>query len=314
MIKNEYDVRYVKLHFTLQIVEDTSLPIYKASAIRGGIGDMLLRSSCIRNRECEECDFETECIVRRIMYPQMEIQPEFMSGGESIGFVTECEDYREELQQGDIFAFNLILFGKTIVYFSQILNAVYALGMTGIGKEKARFQIVSVTNTKKKVILKDNDVLMENYQVEKISDYVKFRRQSLTQERIEIKFQTPLTLKYHGKELKQFDIEAVYEAACRRLYSLACLEGIDSDIRKRDKDEYPGVISEDHRQVSVRRYSNHQESAMQLKGIEGSLCISELPIWMADVMLAGELVHIGKNTSFGFGRYRIKELSGEQES
>ena len=61
-------VRYIKLHFTLLLTEDTVLPKSKVSALRGGMGEMLLRMNCVRDRNCENCDFETECIVRRMMY------------------------------------------------------------------------------------------------------------------------------------------------------------------------------------------------------------------------------------------------------
>ena len=307
MEKSKFDIRYVKLHFVLQIIEDTVMPRYKASAIRGGMGEMLLRANCIRDRDCDNCDFESECIVRRTMYSKMEIQPEFMSSGDSVGYVTECEDYREEFSAGDELKFNLLLFGKTIVYFSQYLNALYALGMNGIGKEHSRFRILSVTNTKNRELLHDSDIDMGAYKVETISDYISYRRRQTEKEPLsgEIKFQTPLTLKYKGDVLREFDIEPVFEAAKRRVYMLDCFEGITSDVMEQ-RPVYPAVKAEEHRKVSVRRYSNHQESAMQLQGIEGSIVLEEVPDEMMDVLFAGELLHIGKNTSFGFGRYRVK--------
>lgn len=39
----ELDIRYIKLYFVLTIMEDTVQPVCKASGIRGGIGEMLLR-------------------------------------------------------------------------------------------------------------------------------------------------------------------------------------------------------------------------------------------------------------------------------
>ena len=50
-------IRYIKLHFTIEFIEDTMLPKNKVSAIRGGVGEMLLRANCVRNRDCEVCDF-----------------------------------------------------------------------------------------------------------------------------------------------------------------------------------------------------------------------------------------------------------------
>jgi len=306
MGKGIFDIRYVKLHFTLRMVEDTVMPKYKASAIRGGLGEMLLRANCIRDRQCEKCDFETECIVRRTMYSKMEIQPRFMSSGDSVGYVTECEDYREEFRAGDEWNFNLILFGKNIVYFSQYMSALYALGMNGLGKEHSRFEIVSVTNTKGRELLRGNDISMSEYNVTTVSDYISFRKKQMKKEPYsgEIKFKTPLTLKYRGEILREFAIEPVFEAARRRVYMLDCFEGIEDNSMQEEVD-YPSVLAEEHRGVSVRRYSTHSDSAMNLQGIEGIMRVESLSDKLLDVLLAGELVHIGKNTSFGFGRYRI---------
>ncbi|MDE7312892.1 MAG: CRISPR system precrRNA processing endoribonuclease RAMP protein Cas6 [Eubacterium sp.] len=44
---------------------------------------------------------------------------------------------------------------------------------------------------------------------------------------------------------------------------------------------------------------------MHLYGITGFIQLKELYPETLPVLLAGELIHIGKNTSFGFGRYRI---------
>ena len=307
MERGIYDIRYVKLHFTFGITEDTILPRYKASAIRGGIGEMLLRANCIRDRDCDNCDFETECIVRRTMYSKMEIQPEFMSSGDSVGYVTECEDYREEFREGDELRFNLLLFGKSIVYFSQYLNAIYALGVDGIGKYHSRYRIISVKNTMNEDILMNNEIIMARYKVNSITDYIAFRRRQVKDKPLkgEIRFQTPVTVKYRGEIITNFAIEPIYEAAKRRVYILDCFEGIESDVMEQ-KPILPVVKKEEHHNVSVRRYSNHQDNAMMLHGIQGSLTLENIPDGMLDVLFAGELMHIGKNTSFGFGRYRVK--------
>ena len=72
LLKRALQIRYVKLRFGLRIAEDTRLPVNKVSAIRGGIGEMLLRANCIRDRQCKSCDFESECIVRRTLYSRFE--------------------------------------------------------------------------------------------------------------------------------------------------------------------------------------------------------------------------------------------------
>ena len=42
-----------------------------------------------------------------------------------------------------------------------------------------------------------------------------------------------------------------------------------------------------------------------MKGIKGYALLPELPQDIIYLLLAGELIHIGKNTSFDFGKYHI---------
>ena len=303
-------IRYVKLHFKVEFTESTDLLPYKASALRGGMGEMLLRANCVRDRNCDECDFEPECIVRRIMYSKMEIRPAFMSSGDSVGYVIECEDYREHFEAGDTMDFAVLLFGRTIVYFAQILNAFYALGMQGIGKNRSRFRIVSVTNSMREPIMSGSDIDMSRYRIQTVEDYIPYRRRRIRENPLTgvIKFQSPLSLKFRQNELREFVPEAIIEATARRVYILDCFEGIESDLTNRDWLDAlpkPEVVYESHRIVRVKRYSNHQKSAMSLEGIEGEIRLSDISGDLLDLLLAGELVHIGKNTSFGFGRYRL---------
>ena len=50
-------IRYIKLHFTVMLLTDALLPADKVSALRGGMGEMLLRANCVRDRSFKSCDF-----------------------------------------------------------------------------------------------------------------------------------------------------------------------------------------------------------------------------------------------------------------
>lgn len=298
-------IRYVKLFFKLKFKEATILPVNKVSAIRGGIGEMLLRANCIRDRNCANCDFESECIVRRTMYSKFDVKPAFVTTGESAGYVLECENYKEIFDREDTLEFQLILFGKTIVYFSQFLQALYQLGSAGIGKERSQFQIVSIRNTMGKEILNRDNILMENYLIQTINDYVKYRLEQSSSWKNQIHFRTPVTLKYQGKIQENLVLEAVIAAVFRRIYILDCFEGLDCE-EMRWQGDYPEVLEESSRKISVWRYSGAQDQKMALWGVKGDMLLAEIPQGLLPALLAGEIMHIGKNTSFGFGRYRVQ--------
>lgn len=301
------DIRYVKLKFTLEMTEDAVLSEYKTSAIRGGIGEMLLRANCIHNRNCETCGFIDECIVQRTMYSRFEIQPDSVNEGESIGYILQCESKKRNFAKGDHLVFFLTLFGKTIVYFSQYINAIYALGVYGLGKNHAKFKIVRLQNSFGQDILLDTDILMERYKVRTVGDYVKYRLSQLNNHKDSwtMFFYSPVSLKYHGSLLTEFDMDALYRSMKRRIYMLDCFEGIKLDIRNLNPKE-PTLLSQESRSCHIPRYSNRKNERIVLHGIVGEIEFESSDLDTIAFFLAGELLHIGKNSSFGFGRYMIQ--------
>ena len=353
-------IRYLKLHFYLQIQRDGYLPRSKASALRGGMGQMLLMSNCIRDGMCESCDFEEDCLVRRMMYPKMKTRPPFMTRQDSEGYVLECEDTQEFFAEGQILEFRLVLLGRTIVYFTQFLQAFHYLGLQGLGKDHVPFRVKRVTNSRGKVVVEGNDVFRENIEIMLLSDYVRYRlfRMSLEirSENMNIRnnfeetypgdtsriggnvsrtafgtefemdewenrgedrepgradtivFHSPLTLKYRGEVQKSFLPEAVLAAVERRLFILNCFEGREEgkDYRRINIAEHiPELLDQRAYTEKMNRYSGTQKAKISFYGIEGYCRIAHLDDAARALLIAGELVHIGKNTSFGFGRYTL---------
>lgn len=92
----------------------------------------------------------------------------------------------------------------------------------------------------------------------------------------------------------------------RRLYMLDCFEGIEAEIfwdeTARDSCYYAANSS---RLEGVNRYSNRRDSAMTLRGIKGKVWFDGANEDTMKLLFAGELLHIGKNSSFGFGEYQV---------
>ena len=310
IIYNALKIRYIKLHFTVAMLDDTELPVNKVSALRGGMGEMLLRANCVRDRDCINCDFESECIVRRTMYSKYKIVPQFVTTDDSVGYILECENYDELFEQGDLLQFNLILFGNAIVYFNQYMQAFFTLGNEGIGKEHARYQVVSVTNTRNRPLFTDGSVYMVNYQIQTLGEYVDYRirRMKRTGSQNRLVFHTPVSLKYQGEFLEEYHMEAIWNAVLRRIYMLDCFEEITDNVYTMEELKalkLPDIVKQEARHVGVRRYSSTQDKKIVLNGIKGYIQLDLIPEQMLPWLLAGELIHIGKNTSFGFGRYSV---------
>ena len=301
-------IPYVKLHFEVVFIQDTVLPLNKVSALRGGMGDMLLEAFCVGNGICDQCMFAAECMMQKTMYSQYERKPEFVTEGGSIGYVIECENYEQQFQKGSHLKFNLLLMGKTIAYIHLFLEAFEKLGETGLGVNHSKYEIVTVTNSLNTIIYANGKLVRAQYQILNIYDYVVYRQNRLACQMPENKlvFKTPVSLKYQGKYLREFQMEPILIAVSRRLFMLDCYIGLDNNYYQAEEFNIPEIICQNHEQIKVRRYSQRKDKSMVLKGIKGYCVVDQWNPQILPLLLAGELIHIGKYTSFGFGRYRVK--------
>ena len=297
------DIRYVKLCFTLQTRADSEWPENKVSALRGGMGEMLLRMHCLQDRQCQNCRFEPECLVRRMMYSRMKIQPSFMTRGDSVGYVLECLDFREHIPEGEELSFTLLLFGENIAYFNLYLQAFQYLGMIGVGKSQAKFLIKRVTDQDRNAILEDGSICVARLNVRTLLEYVNELEYPMTST-VHMTLQTPLAIKYRGEMLRQIEMTAVMESIARRLYILDCFEGIETSILQ-ITDHVPQIITQDVFPQKVRRYSSTHQEKISLSGIRGTAELGAVGENAWTLLQIGSLIHIGKNTSFGFGKYTI---------
>ena len=310
-------VSFMKLRFTLQMLENAHLPRYKNSALRGGMGQMLLSGNCILDRRCgnrQTCPYDEECVVRRLMYAKYKIQPPFATEGDSIGYSVFCPDYREEFYAGDELYFELTLFGRLLVHLNPILQSFHALGQTGLGAGHARFRILSVENNQRVPILDGRNVYLSRYVPETLENYV-LRRLPYISDDLTIHFRTPVSLKHNGGFLDHFEPEVILAACARRLYMLDCFEEIDLPmvaVGNSDSDrEQPGLpvpilSSETPIHSVIPRYSSTQESRIKLHGIRGEVHFSNVCEEARILLVAGEVMQIGKNVSMGFGKYVVE--------
>lgn len=301
-------VHFVKLHFLIQTTESRQWPVNKVSALRGGMGEALLRLHCVRDRRCEACSFREDCLVQRMMYSHMKIQPTFMSRGDSMGYVLECTDYRNYLEKGEELEFHLLLIGSNIACFNLYLQAFQYLGMMGIGKEHARYEILRVTDSTRRTILRNRELCMADFPVQTLQQYLEHRKQEqsymLRTSQLRILLRTPLCLKYRGAFLSKLVPEALMESASRRLYMLDCFEGIPADAFPA-AEHLPKIAHQKITMQAVKRFSTTHNDKINLTGMTGSVDLTDVDEAAQELLLIGELLHLGKNTSFGFGQYVI---------
>lgn len=307
MIFGNNEIRYQIYCFILRIKENSTLPVNKTSMFRGGIGEMLLRKYCLYNRDCENCGFKEACIVPNIFYHRFRIRPEFAQGKESEGYIIDCTDLRESFEVGDYLEFSLTLFGDVIVYISTIMDAVYMLGQAGVGTDNVHYDVVRIRNSDGEIIMKDNQVYLRNAAPLLLGDYIDKRMDGLDisgdEACVQFKLMSPCSIKSKGELIYEFDADALANSIYRRVYVLNCFEGNEID-RYYENDSPLEILEQTSRKVTVSRYSSTHRKKLYLTGFVGEAKL-KVKVEFLPYIIAGEILHVGKNTSMGFGKYLI---------
>ena len=316
---DNWNLRYIQLHITVQWQEDGIVPVHKESAFRGSMGEYLLRQNCIADRKCEACSFEEDCIVRKIFYAKYKIVPPAVQT-ESAGFVMYCPDTRKQIRAGDRTTLELTLFGNVILYFSQILSALYAAGYHGIFSSQSKYEIKKITTRQGAEILQGNDIHMEQYNYEYLRDYITERMEALGYSPMQYEYQSlspkpvlrlcfdsPAVLKYKNDLMKEFDedtVTGVLNSIVRKVKMYLNYEGIPSPDYIVRADDYQYLAAQSQ-YITYFRHASTEKERQPLRGVTGSIDLKIQSAELLEYMLAGELLQIGKSTKFGMGKYHI---------
>lgn len=303
-----YRFHFTVFHIGIRFLEQGLVPEHKTSALRGGMGQQLLEMYCVGDKErCQECLCQRRCIVQNIIYAPFQIKPAYVTQGESAGYSISCTDSRTKVRAGEEIDVTLTLFGDTVAYINPVIQALFALGQKGLGREGVPFTVSSISNENGEPVLKDGQMYTSQILTETAWEYITKRKQTFSHGRkIKLHFFTPCTIKYQGKNQSEFEIEAILQNVHRRVLMQNLFEGIP--VENLMCTHIPKVIGQHSELKKVKRYSGRTKEKMQLQGITGWLELDEVEEDILDLLLAGEITQIGKNIRFGFGRYSIEEI------
>ena len=300
-----FEIKYTVLDFTIEFQTDSRVNANKTSALRGILGESLAMTNCIfdtENRNCSTCFFNEKCLGNCILNTKLKSRPYFLAEDFISPLIIECNDYREYYEAGDRLKFKLIVLQGTCVYIPYLIKAYEVAGMF-IGIKNNLFTIYNVKNEFGDVVFDGENIYKEKIIISSLKDYVMARKRFL-HDINKIEFVTPLRFKKNGKYCDNIDGEVLLTLILRRIESVSALEK-DQMIHEKFDDTYKFKDMEMFWSES-ERYSNRQKQKMALGGIVGTVLIENvINDELKDYLIAGELLHIGKSTVFGLGKYML---------
>ena len=296
---------------------DAQLPEYKGSTFRGIFGLALKKVVCaLKLQECPACLLKQECLYPQVFEPRLT-----RDGGANFRQTAPPHPYviqppattQTFFPKNTPFDFNLLLFGKTNTRLPYFIYAFNEMGKIGIGKKikgsrgTYRLEKVAVgdepiyTRVDKKLSSLVSPMNLQVVPVEHPFD---------GDRTVTLTFHTPLRLKYNNRLTPSLPFHVLVRAMLRR--AAALLERYDGAEPELD---YTGMIERaqavrtgqsELQWVDWRRYSNRQDQAMMMGGLQGSITYTgSLSEYLSLIDFCAK-VHLGKQTTFGLGRFTVE--------
>ena len=289
------------------------LPSYKGSTLRGGFGYAFKRVVCaIRDKGCPDCLLKEKCVYSYVFETPPPSDTKIMRKYKSAPhpFVIEPPmEKRRGYKTGDEIRFGLILIGRAIDYLPYFIYTFDELGKIGIGKGKARYELQDVSCEGKTIYDSESKTLKAfNSSAISFPLFTKGGLGGITD--IKLSFLTPTRILYDSHLTLDLEFHILIRNLLRRLsllYYFHC-GGDTSGI------DFKGII-EQAKEIKVKsqnlkwydweRYSGRQETRMKMGGFVGNITFEGNIEPFMPLIKAGEVLHVGKGTGFGLGKYRI---------
>ncbi|MBI4517305.1 MAG: CRISPR system precrRNA processing endoribonuclease RAMP protein Cas6 [Deltaproteobacteria bacterium] len=337
-------IRFARLRFQLRAQTPLRLPPYKGSTLRGGFGMSFKDAVCVvAHRDCERCILKTKCAYPYIFETPVPNGSRRLASLEHAPhpFVIEPSlDSQTRYAAGGVLVFVLVLVGRAIDYLPYFIFAFEHLGcdrgigraieaegesgrakgrMSGGARGKFTVESVVVLNaTGEGALVYDGQskTLRGDLHPLTIRDVLALtpaasRSVPLTPaaSRLSLSFLTPTRLIFDRALATVPEFHILIRNLLRRLSNLAyfhCDGELALDFRGLvDAAEQVKLLENRTRWHDWERYSARQDTKLKMGGVVGEAVYEGELEPFAPVLALGEVLHVGKGTGMGLGRFSL---------
>ena len=305
--------RLARYHVILTARSTIVMPPYAGSTLRGGFGHAFRKMVCTQGDiDCKDCTLKAVCPYPYIFEtaPFEGAQKLRTYGDVPRPFVIDPLSTQGEYRRGESFVFRLILIGRAIDYLPYFLVSFRELGEIGIGKGRGRFQLTQVLTDGGESIYDGETQMVHNLNNALSFDEIRGEAASLPTNQLTVHLLTPARITHDGELTDKLPFHIFWRRLIGRISALAyfhCGESLDLDFKGLiAQAETVETVESSLRWKDWTRYSSRQDRKMQLGGLVGSVTYAgDLEAFLPFVAL-GVFLHVGKNATFGLGKYRIE--------
>ncbi|MFN4227485.1 MAG: CRISPR system precrRNA processing endoribonuclease RAMP protein Cas6 [Candidatus Ratteibacteria bacterium] len=296
-----------KFQVITKFIESAVFPEYKGATLRGAFGLTFKDIVCLNKKlpNCEICLISSNCVYKILFEPNISKKNKAIDI--PCPFILEPPyDTKTDYKKGDIFEFSCIIIGKAIDYFPYFVLVFKEIGQRGIGikGKRGKFKLIKIKSSNRIIYDSQTDILKE------FKKEIKLNTPKLKYDTITLKFISPVRIKIKGKLITTLPFSLFIKTLLRRISLLSryyCDQNkIIENYEQLLKDANSILtLNSNLKWYDWQRFSLRQKQFMKLGGFTGTITYKgDLKKFLPFIKI-GEIIHIGKNTSFGLGKYVI---------
>ena len=301
-----------RYRFHFEVTEPVALPPYAGSALRGVFGRALRRLACMTHeQDCKACPLYRSCVYTNLFEtpaPQEHALQKFSQIPNP--FVIEAPIGEKRFYEpGEDLSFNVVLIGKAVRQLALVTFALKKGLSFNVAHGKAELQSVEYLpepcEAKKQLLFTKGDKAIAEHQINTaMPSYTGNANVTLS-------FQTHLRLQNNGAALGNNEITPRFflNALVRRVALLSefhMAHPLPIDFVKLSELAEHVQWEKDFHWHNWQRYSSRQKQRMHLGGLLGKCMFVNLPVEFMPFLYLGQWCHLGKNATFGLGKYLME--------
>lgn len=268
----------------LQLGVCTPVSKFLEATIRGAMGYALKSKLCtLKKDNCANCLLRGSCSYATFFEPvppqDSVLQRNMLQSVRSWMF--NAAQFNDKIQ------LEITLVGDAQSFLGYIVKTLEEIGAKGLGKSCVKYNVCAVSPS-------------VQYDLSKVS-----ARQSTG---ATLDFISPVTLRSEGKFMRNWDSRLFFATLLRRITNLSTIHGysVSNDSAKLLLEQVKDLrVSSFLVPVLQDRTSTRQKRVINYGGLIGDVHFDGLTPELNLLLQAGEILAVGKNTVFGYGRYHI---------
>lgn len=315
-------LQLARYRFHFDVKSPLRLPPFASSTLRGVYGRALRHLACVtRASDCRGCVMVSSCPYPPLFEPQSVTrarressagQPVLTTYAIEAGF---CGEHARRLSEvrlgsGEPYSFDMVLMTPlSIAQLPLTITAWQFAFEKGVGKGNGTGLLTRVE------FLPDDENLhtiycTEDARVARHNPVVTVPQFSEPMD-VTLQLVTPLRIEQQGRVIKSQDLtvgmflrhlirRVSFQVGAQQpqIFSLADIHRFNA-IADAVRGEFRDLVWHDW-----SRYSSRQKQSMTLGGLLGQLHLEQVPPELLPFVYLGQWLHVGKETSFGMGRYQ----------